>query len=238
MTSISSVIEEFPENLQVPVKHLYEILKVEGWVSHDDFSDLKGIVSGLAVSQQELTEAQNRTENSLEELIVTENRIESHIGDLVDAQNRTENRVEGLTIAQNRTENRVEELVHTMERGFKSVRDSISALGSRWGIMSEETFRKAVRGILEETGYKVDRGWYGGREVDVVIQNGSRIILELTSALRADDIPKIIASAEDYEQRSGTTVSIMVAAIFIPPMAMRALLDAPRKIALFTYEGE
>jgi len=238
MTSISSVIEEFPENLQVPVKHLYEILKVEGWVSHDDFSDLKGIVSGLAVSQQELTEAQNRTENSLEELIVTQNRIESHIGDLVDAQNRTENRVEELTIAQNRTENRMEELVHTMERGFKSVRDSISALGSRWGIMSEETFRKAVRGILEETGYKVDRGWYGGREVDVVIQNGSRIILELTSALRADDIPKIIASAEDYEQRSGTTVSIMVAAIFIPPMAMRALLDAPRKIALFTYEGE
>jgi len=238
MTSISSVIEEFPENLQVPVKHLYEILKVEGWVSHDDFSDLKGIVSGLAVSQQELTEAQNRTENSLEELIVTQNRIESHIGDLVDAQNRTENRVEELTIAQNRTENRVEELVHTMERGFKSVRDSISALGSRWGIMSEETFRKAVRGILEETGYKVDRGWYGGREVDVVIQNGSRIILELTSALRADDIPKIIASAEDYEQRSGTTVSIMVAAIFIPPLAMRALLDAPRKIALFTYEGE
>jgi hypothetical protein len=30
----------------------------------------------------------------------------------------------------------------------------------------------------------------------------------------------------------------MVAAIFIPPMAMRALLDAPRKIDLFTYEGE
>ena len=45
MTSISSVIEEFPENLQVPVKHLHEVLKDEGWVSHVDFSELKGIVS-------------------------------------------------------------------------------------------------------------------------------------------------------------------------------------------------
>jgi hypothetical protein len=189
MTSILSVIEEFPENLQLPVKHLYEVLKEEGWVSHEDFSDLKGIVAELAESQQ-------------------------------------------------RTENRVEELAYAMERGFKSVRDSISALGSRWGIMSEETFGKAVRGVLEETGYTVERGYYGGREVDVVIRNGSRIILELTSAFKADDIPKIIASAEDYERRNGTGVSIMVAAIFIPPMAMRALLDAPRKIDLFTYEGE
>lgn len=196
MASVARVIEEFPPELQVPVKHLYEVLREEGWVSHEDFTGLKDIVSELAEAQQELAAAQRRTED------------------------------------------RVAELAATMERGFKSLRDSISALGSRWGIMSEETFRKAVRGILEETGYSVERGQYGGREVDVVIRNGSRILLELTSALKTEDIPKIIRSAEDYERRQETSVSIMVAAIFIPPMAMRALLDAPRKIDLFTYEGE
>ena len=189
MPSISAVIGEFPSELQQPVQHLYETLKEEGWVSHEDFGDLKGVVGELAEAQV-------------------------------------------------RTEARVEELAAIMERGFRRLQDSISALGSRWGIMSEETFRKAVRGILEDTGYSVERGYYGNREVDLVIRDGSRILLELTSALKTEDIPKIIASAQDYEARNGAAVSIMVAAIFIPPMAMRALLDAPRKIDLFTYEGE
>lgn len=217
MPTVAQVIDEFPKELRTPVKHLYEVLKDEGWVSHEDFSGLKGVVSDLA-------EAQARTEDKVEEL--------------AEAQRRTEDRVEELAEAQKRTELRVEELAAVMERGFKSLRDSIAALGSRWGIMSEETFRKAVRGILEETGYSVERGYYGEREVDVVIRNGSRIILELTSALKAGDIPKILASAADYEARNGTKASIMVAAIFIPPSAMRVLLDAPRKIDLFTYEEE
>ena len=56
-------------------------------------------------------------------------------------------RVEGLT-----------RLREDMNRGFMLVERHISALGARWGLMAEETFRQSIRGLVEkEFGFKVER---------------------------------------------------------------------------------
>ena len=122
-----------------------------------------------------------------------------------------------------------------MEKGFQDLKDSIAALGSRWGIMSEETFRSTIKGILEKTGYTVDRGFFGGREIDLVIRNGEHILLEITSSFRKSDIAKILSSAEDYQLQTNICPILMVAAIYIHPAVMRELIEAPRRIELFTY---
>jgi hypothetical protein len=71
-----------------------------------------------------------------------------------------------------------------IQRVDRRVEQTVGALGARWGIMSEDAFRNALRGILEENfGVKVERVQYKdesgevfGRpdqvELDVVIYNG------------------------------------------------------------------
>ena len=45
-----------------------------------------------------------------------------------------------------------------MSRGFELVNRHISALGARWGLLAEDTFRAGLRGVLEkELGFKVER---------------------------------------------------------------------------------
>ena len=149
---------------------------------------------------------------------------------LARAQERTESRVEELAEAQKET-------VRTMHLGFKEIRDSISALGSRWGIQNEATMRNTLQGVLGETNYSVKRGYYGNREVDIVIRgDGTHILLEVTAALKSSDIPKYIASADDYEAQTGVTPLIMVAAPHIPPPVIKAIINASRPIELFSAD--
>ncbi len=210
----------------------------------------------LSGKVEELAEAQKRTEvrletlsGKVEELAEAQKRTEVKVEELAEAQKRTEVRletlsgkVEELAEAQKRTEVKVEELAEAqkkteirMEKGFQDLKDSIAALGSRWGIMSEETFRSTIKGILEKTGYTVDRGFFGGREIDLVIRNGEHILLEITSSFRKSDIAKILSSAEDYQLQTNICPILMVAAIYIHPAVMRELIEAPRRIELFTY---
>jgi len=45
-----------------------------------------------------------------------------------------------------------------MIKGFELVERHISALGARWGLISEEAFREGLKGLLEkELGLKVER---------------------------------------------------------------------------------
>ena len=63
--SLTKVLEEFPAELRLPLVRLVDELKAEFRVQRADFEDLKAIVRDLAKAQQELVEAQKRTENEL-----------------------------------------------------------------------------------------------------------------------------------------------------------------------------
>jgi hypothetical protein len=95
----------------------------------------------------------------------------------------------------------------------KKLDRSITALGARWGIKSESSFRNALVGILE-TSFAVqvlnitdydDEGKVLGRpdriELDVIIKNGLLIICELKSSMSRSDIYTFERKVRFYEQR-------------------------------------
>ncbi len=217
------IIQTFPPDLHKPMELVGDWME-EHSVKREDFTELKDIVRNLGVATQELAVAQKQTEIGLAELKTT-------VQELAEAQKRTEIGLEEL-------KNTVHELSEAMKKGFERSQNQISALGSRWGIMNEETFRNTIEGLLSTTGYTVSKGYYGNREVDVVIKNGEHILLEITSSCKSSDIAKFIASADDYEVKTGKAPRIFVSAIFIGQKAMRALLDSPRKMELFSVEDE
>lgn len=89
----------------------------------------------------------------------------------------------------------------------------VGALGSRWGIQSETSFRNALAGILERTfGVQVvnvnefdDQGTVFGRpdqvELDVIVKNGLLLICELKSSIDKAGMYIFERKARFYEQR-------------------------------------
>ncbi|HMY68460.1 MAG TPA: DUF3782 domain-containing protein, partial [Leptospiraceae bacterium] len=201
---------------------------------------------------EELAEAQRRTELRVEELAEAQRRTELRVEELAEAQRRTELSVQNLTgrtddlaQAQKRTESsidiltkRIDDLAMHMKEGFQKVNEQISALGSRWGIMNENTFRRTVHTLLSRAGYTVSKGMYGEREIDIVIKNGEHILLEITSAAVKKDVRNLNRSAEDYFQKTGIEPKLMISSIYISPSVMREITDSPKKIEVFTSEED
>ncbi|MCB1190805.1 MAG: DUF3782 domain-containing protein [Leptospiraceae bacterium] len=203
------IVQQFPAEIQTPITVLGEWMS-ENSVKREDFKELKNTVASIAKSVQELAEAQKQTENRMEE----------------------------LAEAQKRTEIRVEELSLYVKEGFKKMNDRFSTLGSRWGIKNEKTIRNTINALLAKSGYTVTRGYYGDREVDVIIKNGEHILLEITSSALKKDVRNLNNSAEDYQTKVGIEPKLMIAAIYIPPTVMREIVDSPRKIEIFTDEED
>lgn len=138
-------------------------------------------------------------------------KLRSAIVELVEAQKRTEERVGGL-------ERAMEELAQVQKRFEKHFRMQIGALGSRWGIKTEESFRSAVEGILsEDFGLHVERyieydkqGEAFGRpepiEIDVLIRNGKTTAIEINASMSRYDVDSFGKKVAFYEKRNQVKV--------------------------------
>ena len=92
------------------------------------------------------------------------------------------------------------------------------ALGARWGVASEQSFREALKGILENSfNVKIlhinefdDEGLVFGRpdqvEIDLIIKNGLLILCELKSSMSKSDMYTFQRKVEYYEKRHQRTV--------------------------------
>jgi hypothetical protein len=159
---------------------------------------------------EELAQAQKRTEERMEELAQAQKRTEERMEELAQAQKRTEERVEELAQAQKRTE---DELT-LFRRTFTA---QIGGLGARWGLQTEEAFRQGIRAILQEVGFTTERfvasdaggevfGYPEQIELDVVLQNGKVIVVEIKSSLDKGNTYLFARKVAFYARQSGRHV--------------------------------
>jgi hypothetical protein len=96
---------------------------------------------------------------------------------------------------------------------------TIGALGARWGLHSEQSFRNALAGILSDSfGVEVINfnemdldGTVFGRpdqvEIDVIIKNGLTIVCEIKSSINKGDMYLFERKVEFYAQHQNRTVN-------------------------------
>ncbi|MBS1250764.1 MAG: hypothetical protein MAG431_02360 [Chloroflexi bacterium] len=114
-----------------------------------------------------------------------------------------------------------------IDRYDKKYDGTLGALGARWGLNTEKSFRKALKGILE-TSFDIkvlnisdydDEGDVFGHpdqiEIDVIIQDGLLIVCEIKSSMSKSDMYTFEKKARFYEKRHDKTVDRM---IVISPM--------------------
>jgi len=105
--------------------------------------------------------------------------------------------------------------------------ETVGSVGSRWGTRSEQSFRNALKGILEEaTHYKVlnviedDKdgvvfGWPAQVELDIVLTNGKFFIIEIKSSVSAGDVATFVKKAKFYQEKQNKKANALV---IISPM--------------------
>lgn len=133
-------------------------------------------------------------------------RWERHLAELAAERERNEARWE----AQQRKDDKLfAELAASRRRQDQQ----FGAMGARWGIASEQSFRDALRGILHDSfGVEVvnindydDEGLVFGRpdqvEIDIIIHNGQVIACELKSSMSKGDMYIFDRKAEFYTRR-------------------------------------
>ena len=144
---------------------------------------------------------------------------------------------------QNRKNN---ELLEEIKLSRSRQEQAIGALGSRWGVASEHSFRTALKGILEKSfGVEVlninefdDEGLVFGRpdqvEIDIIIKNGAVILCELKSSISKSDMYTFDRKAQYYERRHQRPIQRK---LVISPMVHPAARPVAEKLGIevFSY---
>jgi hypothetical protein len=129
-------------------------------------------------------------------------------------------------------------------RGFDLVNRHISAIGARWDIMAEDTFREGLRGILEkEFGVKVER-WiardedgivYGFRnviEIDIAVKDGKTLLIEISSRVGPSDVAALLRKAQLYERKTGIKPDRL---LMVTPYADEDAIEAAKELNVEIY---
>ncbi|MCK6559318.1 DUF3782 domain-containing protein [bacterium] len=109
----------------------------------------------------------------------------------------------------------IREMVASIKALDRRIESSIGALGARWGMQSEASFRNGLKAILEDS-FKVkveryqdfdEQGSVFGKpdqvELDVIISNGILILCEIKSSMSKSDMYAFWRKKAFYEQRHG-----------------------------------
>ena len=202
----SDLLEQFPEELRLPVHKLLERLREEllDSVKRSDFERLEAVVTELAEQVRSLAQAQARTEARLD-------RLTEKVEELAQAQARTEARldrltekVEELAQAQARTEARLEELAQAQARTearLDRLTEKVEELAQAQA-KTEATVRELVRGQIRvekeiaslSEGQKDIRRVLGGISHTLGFTLESQSYPRLAAALKKDfgvDIPRL-----------------------------------------------
>lgn len=123
---------------------------------------------------------------------------------------------------------------------------TIVALGARWGLHTEQAFRNALKGILEDVpGIEVfgiteydESGQAFGRpdqiEIDLIVKNGMVIVSEIKSSVSKAEMYVLERKARFYEQLHGRQISrIMI----ISPMVEGKALPVAEKLGIEVYNS-
>ena len=136
------------------------------------------------------------------------------------------------------------ELMEEIKKLHRKYDTGIGALGARWGLRAESSFREAIKGILEEDfPVKVERylaydqeGEVFGRpdqvELDLIIRDGKTLIAEIKSSMSKSDVFVLKRKVEFYKKREGKEVDRV---LIISPMVDSKAMDLAREYGFEVY---
>ena len=210
------IIEELPRLLAQSPAFRHQLIGIvaEVFVRKDE---LKQVLDAIRLLREDFNKRFEEHSKRLEEISL---RLEEHSSYIAQLIKRQEEHSECIN-----------ELMKRQDQGTKRLESAIGGLGARWGIMSEDSFREGLKGILKELGLKVERyidydteGTVFGRpeqiELDIVIKDSITLLAEIKSSISREEIYAFQRKVEFYERKKGIKVTRKaVISPFVDPRA-------------------
>jgi hypothetical protein len=141
---------------------------------------------------------------------------------------------------------KLEKKVDANTTSIKRLESAFGAMGSRWGIQTEDSFRNALRDILEERFdiqvIKVNEfdheGFVFGRpdqvEIDIIVKNGLLLIMEIKSHIDRPNVNIFNKKVQYYEKKYGRKADKL---IMISPCVEKnaKMLADELNMAIYSY---
>ena len=139
---------------------------------------------------------------------------------------------------------RLDRILDTIEAQARKHDQGIGALGARWGMQAEQSFRNGLKGILERSfGVEVlniteydDAGEVFGHpdqvELDLIILNGTLILCEIKSSMSKSDMYAFERKVAYYEKHHGRKADRK---LVISPMVDPKAQEIAQKLGIEVY---
>ena len=143
-----------------------------------------------------------------------------------------------------RSDERFEAMLQEIRDIRSKHESSIGALGARWGIAAESSFRNGLKAILENrfdvqvlnvTEYDHEGSVFGQPdqvELDIIIRNGEIIACEIKSSMSRYDMYAFHRKVQFYEKQHNCEVTVMMV---ISPMADPYAQKVAEKLGIEVY---
>lgn len=180
----------------------------------------------------------------------TEDRFEKILKEIQDQRAETDRRFEEhdrrFEELRERADRKHEQLLKQIERVDRRIDRTIGALGARWGLSSEHSFREAIKAVITElTDLKVERylsydneGMVFGHpdqvEIDVVIRNGDLWLIEIKSSMSKADVYVFEKKARFYEKEKGKKADRLM---IVSPMVAPNAFDEAKRLEIEVYSA-
>ncbi|MBS1250897.1 MAG: hypothetical protein MAG431_02496 [Chloroflexi bacterium] len=141
---------------------------------------------------------------------------------------------------------RQDRMLDAIEKISKKHDSTIGALGARWGLYTEQSFRNALAGILEDF-FDVDvfnvteideEGEVFGRpdqvELDVIVKDGVLILCEIKSSMSKSDIHIFDKKVRFYEKQHQRKAN---RALVISPMVDEDAQELAQEVGIEVYSS-
>ncbi|RLG44150.1 MAG: hypothetical protein DRN78_00510 [Thermoproteota archaeon] len=195
------------------------------------FKEILDRITKLEERFTKLEERFTRLEEEFEKLAERQQKLE-------ERQQRLEERFIRLEERQQKLEEQYQELVKRMtkvEERLEKLDRTIIAIAHRFGILTEASFREAMKYVVEETlgVAKVERWVYRDEEgivygypaiieVDIVVKDEEHILVEVKSRVSRSDVSELYRIGKLYEKVHGIKPKLLIIGGFIDTIAYEA----------------
>lgn len=199
----------------------------------------------MQIIQQQLLENQQIREEQNQKWEEQNRKWEKTQQQLLELERKNEERWEANQRKWEANQAVINQMLESIRKLDKKYDQTLGALGARWGLHSEETFRNAMSGILQEFPNDVevihvnefdDTGEVFGRpdqiELDLIIRNGKLLIAEIKSSMSRGEMYLFERKARFYEKRHQRTAQRL---IVISPMVDKRARDVAAKLGITVY---
>jgi hypothetical protein len=133
-----------------------------------------------------------------------------------------------------------------VNRRLDSFERRLIALGARWGVESEETFREAMKGVLEEIlgTAEVEKwrvydekgevlGFPAYVEADVLVRDNVHVLIEVKASVSEGDVVKFWRIGRLYERLVGVKPELVIVSPFVDEKS----IETAKRLNVRVYTG-